>query len=754
MTDSWKGDTSGILVFVSPSLVQYLVRIHRLIHISKTGLFSATVATFITESLQSLTPDPSDQTNALLARISQQLVNISNGTPLTSAAAQISQSFTPTPSAVRVNILWFLSLILSLTCALSATLIQQWARRYQELAQRPGAFHRRGRMRAYIFDGINRFKMARVVAAMPKLLHISVFLFFAGVVDFLFPIYPTLAYATLGCIMIFILPYAILTVLPNIHLNCPYGTPLSSITWRISHLSVIAFLQIILEIRKFFSRAWSLAKRQAHESEGLKKWREALENQVKIRQQWFSQGLLRSVELSAYKADSTVVTKALAWTLTALDEDKEIEDFAARVPGFFNSRVVLDATSAVLSLMSHEPTADPIFGSRLYDLLKTCLPETSILDEHMRKNRLWACLNCLWHFGRAYNQPGIYEPLPFYFLNTLIPEITSCVQIEDDSGIRVMGRCFEALIVKKLTAELDPRIGPTKDVELACLSAILGTKSHDTALYLSQPDTIALANMISFSFEEIGTMIPNTLPSSVLVVVQQTLDILSRSISTSATESAGLHFDQPIPIISGSNGKFESILLSRLHDLLTACQPAMFPPRTELDVRTSRLRLCLRGLWYFGRAFNLLGIDLPSDIYIAFLNSEMTHIQSYPDPIVRVIGHCAMSLVVNKLAADIDARKLPINDAELACLSAILKTDSQDLLSHPGAIQFANMSFLMTETILDDLLWPPKSYVPQVVQQTFSILFQALPAQLDAEMRLNLTEKLMNDSKGRSELIF
>ena len=633
--------------------------------------------------------------------------------------------------------------------------MQQWARRYQELAQRRGAFHRRGRMRAYIFDGINRFKMARVVAAMLKLLHLSVFLFFAGVVDFLFPIYPTLAYATLGCIMIFALPYAILTVLPNIHLNCPYGTPLSSITWRISHLSVIIFLRIILEIRKFSSRTWSLASRQAHESEGLKKWREALENQVKIRRQWFSQGLLRSVELSAYRADSTVVTNALAWTLSALDEDKEIEDFTARVPGFFNSRVVPDATSAVLSLMSHEPTADPIFGSRLCDLLKTCLLETSVLDEKMRKNRLWICLNCLWHFGRAYNQPGIYEPLPSYFLNTLIPDITRRVQIEDDSGVGIMGHCFEALIVKKLAADLlDSRIGPIKDVELACLSAILGTKSHDT-LYLSQPDTIALANMISFTFDKIGIMVPNKIPSDVTVLdmVQQTLDILSQPMSTLTTECAGLQFNQPIPIISGSNGKFESILLSRLYDLLKACLLATMPPRPE---RTSRLRLCLRGLWYFGRAFNLLGIDIPSDIYIAFLNSEVKLTQSHSDATVRMIGHCAMSLVVNKLAADIISRTLPINDAELACLSAILNTDSQGaiyVLSHPGAIQLARISLLMSNTIDDAIFWNPASNALSVIQQTFSILFQVLPAQFDAELRLDLTDTLMDMAKGVFELI-
>ncbi|KAH9071448.1 hypothetical protein EDB83DRAFT_2203835, partial [Lactarius deliciosus] len=207
VTESWKGDTDGILVF--------------------TGLFSATVAGFIVESYKKLSPDSSDTTNALLAQISVQLVNISNGIPLAGVAAQSSHPFKPTASAVRVNVLWFLSLVLSMNCALSATLMQQWARRYQELAQRRGAFHRRGRMRAYIFDGISRFGMARAIATMPTLLHTSVFLFFAGLVEFLFPIYTPVAYTTLGCIVVFALAYGVLTILPNIYLNCPYATPLS-----------------------------------------------------------------------------------------------------------------------------------------------------------------------------------------------------------------------------------------------------------------------------------------------------------------------------------------------------------------------------------------------------------------------------------------------------------------------------------------------------------------------------------------------
>ncbi|KAN0137323.1 hypothetical protein V8E53_004768 [Lactarius tabidus] len=728
--ESWKGDTEGIIVF--------------------TGLFSATVATFIIESLQNLSPDSGDTTNALLAQITQQLVNISSGTPLTSVVAQSGQSFKPTASAIRVNVLWFLSLILSLNCALSATLMQQWARRYQELAQRPGAFHRRGRMRAYIFDGISRFGMARAVATMPTLLHLSVFLFFAGLIDFLFPIHAIVAYATLGCIMAFTLPYAILTVLPNIHLNCPYGTPLSSMTWRISQFSAIIFLQTILGIRKFFSKIRSFAMQQTPEARERQKWREKLENQVKMRRQWFSQGIRRSVELSAYRADSTVVTNALVWTLAALDEDREIEDFTARIPGFFNSRVVPDATSAVLSLMSHEPTTDPVFGSRLCDLLKTCIPQTSVLDEKTRKNRLRVCLNCLWHFGRAYNQPGVFQPLPAYFPNALIPDITRRVRTEDDSSVRVLGRCFETLIVNKLAADIDSRISPIRDAELACLSAILGTKSRDVELYGSQPGAVALANLILFMFDKVGTLILNTIPSDSLDVVHQTLGILSQPPSTQ--ESAEMQLYQPAAIINGSDGNFERILLCRLHDLLSTCIAGTSPDK---EVRTSCLQMCLRGLWYFERALNQINsMYLPSCIYISFINPEVTHhIRSHSDPTVHVIGNCVLALVVNMLAADINARILPVKDAELACLSAILGTDSQDVtrwLSYPGAIQFANIFFLIDD-IYDNNSWSPTSDVLDVVLQTFSILSRGLlvPAQLDAEMRLDLTETLLEVSKGR-----
>ncbi|KAI9467376.1 hypothetical protein BJY52DRAFT_66140 [Lactarius psammicola] len=515
ITDSWKGDTDGILVF--------------------TGLFSATVAAFIIESYKQLSPDSGDTTNALLIQISQQLVNISNGIPLTSFAAQSTQSFKPTASAVRVNVMWFLSLILSVTCALSATLMQQWARRYLQLAQRRGAPHKRARMRAYIFDGIKGFKMTRAIETMPTLLHLSVFLFFAGLIDFLIPINTTVAYVTLGSIALFTLAYAILTILPNLYLNCPYRTPLSGITWRLSQFFV---LRILLAT-------------QVTEAFGPTKWRETLDNQVKMHRKWLSDGLRKSVELSATDAPPTVDKDALEWTLTALDEDKEIEDFAERVPGFFDSRAVPDATSAILPLMSDQSATDPILGSRLRDLLKTCIPGTSPLTEEKRRSRLRVCLRSLWCCGRAYNQPENSEPLPAYVRIVFAsPEMTHQIQTEPDLAARVIGHCFGALVAMKLSADINSRSAPgvrINDGELACLSAILGTDSREVMLLLGRPGAMELANIISLMLVDADSWVGDTMPSDVLNVFKQTLGILFRALLTQD------HADLPLPHIAQFN---------------------------------------------------------------------------------------------------------------------------------------------------------------------------------------------------------
>ncbi|KAH9017271.1 hypothetical protein EDB85DRAFT_678763 [Lactarius pseudohatsudake] len=726
--ESWKGDTDGILVF--------------------TGLFSATVATFIIESYKQLSPDSSNTTNALLIQLSRQLVNISNGSPLESVAAQINQPFEPTASAVRVNVLWFLSLVFSLTCALSATLMQQWARRYQELAQRRGAPHRRGYVRAYIFDGLSKFEMARAVATMPMLLHVSVFLFFVGLVEFLFPIDTTVSYFTLVCIVMFALAYVTLTVLPNIFFNCPYATPLSGLTWYLSQSSVLGLLWAKLGIEDLFhkplSKLRSLANLPVMGPDERQKWRETVENQVKNHRRWFSQGLRKSVELSATRAPSTVVASALEWTLTVLDEDKEIEDFAAHVPGFFDSRIVPNAISAILPLMSHEPKTDPIFGSRLHSLLKTCTPRTSLLKEAERKNRLRVCLKCLWYFGRAYNQPGS-GPLPSYFPDTLVrPAITRLNRADTDPVIRVIERCFEALIVNKLTADVNSRTDSTiREEELTCISTILGTEDRDAMPWLSQPGAIGLANIVSLKLADVDSS-ADTDPSNVLYVAQETLTILLQALFTEENAKQRLH--RTVGRIIGSDGKFRRVLESNLHDFLKMCISKTLPLKDE--VRTQCLRVCLECLWYIGRAYNqpgaseLLPSYFPDDLASPAISR---HIRAESDPVIRMIGLCFEALVVSKLTTDIKSRtnsNVQISDKKLACLSAILGAEDRDVtlwLSQPGAIELANVISL-TWTDVDSLSAVP-SDVLDILKETFSVLSRDFLAQKNVDLPQDMIEQ-------------
>ncbi|KAI0290227.1 hypothetical protein BC826DRAFT_885055, partial [Russula brevipes] len=212
--DSWTANTNGVLVF--------------------TGLFSATVASFILVSYQGLQPNPNDVTNLLLAQISQQLSALSNGSSL-SVPLNVADrsSFQPSASAVRVNTLWIISLVTSTSCALWATLMQQWIQRYVQATDRPYDPPKRAKIRAFFADGAKRFGLAAAVAVLPTLLHASVLLFYVGLIDFFFNINHTVAYCLLSLVSLGVLIYFLLTIMPLCFHNSPYQTPLSTLIWFI-----------------------------------------------------------------------------------------------------------------------------------------------------------------------------------------------------------------------------------------------------------------------------------------------------------------------------------------------------------------------------------------------------------------------------------------------------------------------------------------------------------------------------------------
>jgi len=204
------------------------------------------------------------------------------------------------------------------------------------------------------------------------------------------------------------------------------------------------------------------------------------------------------------------------------------------VPGFFDSASVDRAPSVLLSLMNDQPfqpgQLDPILGSCINDLLKTCVPGTSPLKEELRKNRLRVCMRTLWYFGREYNQPEITTTLPSYVRSTFAnSEMTRRIQSEEDIAARLIGRCFNSLIVKKVIQDIRNHTAQGRlpsVAELSCPAAILDKTSGEVANLLSPPSAIRLANIVSLTSSEMDTLAKGRVPSEVQDIFRKSLDIL------------------------------------------------------------------------------------------------------------------------------------------------------------------------------------------------------------------------------------
>ncbi|KAF8079048.1 hypothetical protein FPV67DRAFT_1467319 [Lyophyllum atratum] len=342
---SWKGDMDAILIFA--------------------GLFSASVTAFIIESYKTLSPSSEGTTNALLAQISQQLTAISNSSaefntaPFTPGTF-ISSPFVPSRSALICNVLWFLSLGFSLACALSATLVEQWVRNYLRATESRPNPHERARMCAYLYQGLEKFKMAALVEAIPMLLHVSLLLFFAGLVEFLRPVNSAISYLTLGMLVTCIMLYALATIIPVFRRDCPYQTPLSGVWWKIMKLLRVLRRNDPLGPRILVSGTMAQTREV-----------EAIEISPERDQRDFS---------------------AMSWTLKNLRHESEFEEFVEVIPrtvaGFdYSAKLLLHR------LLYHDDLSVRL-GHRIPRLLISCTG--GVLDPVVGQKRAGTSLAAIW----------------------------------------------------------------------------------------------------------------------------------------------------------------------------------------------------------------------------------------------------------------------------------------------------------------------------------------------------------------------
>ncbi|KAK1231353.1 hypothetical protein PQX77_005534 [Marasmius sp. AFHP31] len=221
MEKGWKEDVDTLLVFA--------------------GLFSAVVTAFVVESYQWLSEDPSEQSVAILAQISAQL-NDRNATSFE------PPEFTPSPSLVRINAFWFLSLILSLVDALFGLMCKQWLRELRRAAntQTPEQWLS---MRCFKSESFERWHVPSILAALPIILEVALFCFLAGLLELLYTrhcIPFIIAAVVVGFAVVF---YVTTTLLPGIdiirlafRIHPDYHVMSQYTTWTTANLPEMHYL--------------------------------------------------------------------------------------------------------------------------------------------------------------------------------------------------------------------------------------------------------------------------------------------------------------------------------------------------------------------------------------------------------------------------------------------------------------------------------------------------------------------------------
>ncbi|KAG2019744.1 hypothetical protein CC2G_005157 [Coprinopsis cinerea AmutBmut pab1-1] len=248
--EAWKDEIQNLLLFA--------------------GLFSAIVTGFSVEATKSLQDSPDDISIQLLARITSQLDESLNATGSIRPIPRIP-SFAQPANATRVNILWSVSLTLSLGVATISILCLQWLREYQR--QDPSRPDEDALASRYVREeSLKMWRVPLIISILPIILLTGLALFLIGLVDYFHAMSPLAGWILSGFVGLTLLILVVTTVLPAVYdfwiisstgfrvnpAHCAYRSPQA---WAVSILCS-AFVAALSSIDKVLGRmaVWKYMK--------------------------------------------------------------------------------------------------------------------------------------------------------------------------------------------------------------------------------------------------------------------------------------------------------------------------------------------------------------------------------------------------------------------------------------------------------------------------------------------------------------
>ncbi|KAI0266157.1 hypothetical protein BC834DRAFT_969662 [Gloeopeniophorella convolvens] len=563
----WKDDAGSVLIF--------------------TGLFSTVVASFIIEGYKYLSPSTSDETVSLLRQISSQLAALSNHTGVGAIPAPSTQ-FSPRVPMVCANMLWAASFLLSTACALCATLVHQWARQYFQPSQLAMAPRDRARVRSFIFLGAEKYGISTVVRIIPLLLHISVLLFFIGLVIFFFMISIPVATITTVILVSSVVWYLMLTILPVLDFSCPYRTPLYTLFCVLAAWLLPIAIRIIRRFESFVRLLFVLPRGSRGDDSPrpvpiitwARKFLDKVDTHHKLCRET---GLQNTIVYQALKASQGVDIQGLLWVLKAqVLSDAKVEELVSEMPGTLLLRLIQPSTPV-------RQAASNVLGGCISSLLQTCVSSnTGSLSDGIRIRRFRNCINAIYRGAMACNmqnailprETGHLTPTPLIVLAKTEP-IRGAL-MDHNPGVRVSLSCVHALL-----ARWSIRASPAWpwDSEQAAVSWLLpASLARYPVSTISQPvDTATRDTWIldAFVHEVISSLPANSLPSDTATMFVDTLAILMNEFDVRGSDVHG-RLGALIEIADGSP-KLGGRVADTLRKIFYGTFPAVTMPTPQIS---------------------------------------------------------------------------------------------------------------------------------------------------------------------------
>jgi Family of unknown function (DUF6535) len=310
-----------------------------------------------------LKQDPQERSAFYLENIYQLLADGNVSRSSIPVARVESPPFSIPNHLIWVNSLWFLSLTISLTCAMLATMLQQWARRYLRIIQRPRhSPHDGARICAFFARGVNKLCFQLVAELIPGLIHFSLFLFFIGVLIYLFNINPTVFCVVVWWVCVSGAMYLVITIMPILRVDSPFYSPLTPLFFQLyaGLLYSVCFSRRLRDLATTYALGFS---------KGIEK--------------------MAGEEVTKKKTKSKVDKFILKWTFDAhsFAAEDQLDQFFEYIYGFYSSKLVQDPLHSLAALDSRE------FSSALMAFLnRTLSSDSSFVTDSDKKQRFIMCV--------------------------------------------------------------------------------------------------------------------------------------------------------------------------------------------------------------------------------------------------------------------------------------------------------------------------------------------------------------------------